>query len=103
MKTTTPKTDPITQAVTQFIASVPASKLEDKPLMQAFLNWFRSQEVSQDEMCVALCTLLGLFIGARAESKGYLGYLKAGLATYGRQLKTAAEIMVAFQNGTLEV
>src|SRR5258707_10369260 len=100
MKTTTPKTDPSTQAVTQFIASVPTSKLEGKPLMQAFLNWFRSQEVSQDEMCVALCTLLGLFIGARAESKGYL---KAGLATYGRQLKTAAEIMVAFQNGTLEV
>ena len=100
MKTTTPKTDPITQAVTQFIASVPASKLEDKPLMQAFLNWFRSQEVSQDEMCVALCTLLGLFIGARAESKGHL---KDGLATYARQLKTAAGIMAAHKDGTLKV
>ena len=42
----------------------------------------------------------GALHGARAEGKGYL---KAGLATYGRQLKTAAEIMVAFQNGTLEV
>jgi hypothetical protein len=94
------KPDPITKGVEEFIASVPASKLEDKPLMQAFLNWFRSQEVSQDEMCVALCTLLGLFIGARAESKGYL---KAGLATYGRQLKTAAGIMAAHKDGTLEV
>jgi hypothetical protein len=92
--------DPITKGVEEFIASVPASKLEDKPLMQAFLNWFRSQEVSQDEMCVALCTLLGLFIGARAESKGYL---KDGLATYVRQLKTAAGIMAAHKEGTLEV
>src|SRR5262245_59398290 len=75
-----PMDDPITKAVEEFIASVPASKLEDKPLMQAFMNWMRSQDVTQDEMCVAICTLLGLFIGARAESKSHL---KAGLATYG--------------------
>jgi hypothetical protein len=92
--------DPITKGVEEFIASVPASKLEDKPLMQAFLNWFRSQEVSQDEMCVTLCTLLGLFIGARAKSKGHL---KDGLATYVGQLKTAAGIMAAHKDGTLEV
>jgi hypothetical protein len=94
------KPDPITKGVEEFIASVPASKLEDKPLMQAFLNWFRSQEVSQDEMCIALCTLLGLFIGARAESRSHMN---TGLATYGKQLKTAAGIMMAHKDGTLEV
>ena len=80
--------DPITKAVEEFIASVPVAHLEDKPLMQAFLNWMRSQSVTQDEMCVAICTLLGLFIGMRAESKSHL---KAGLAAYGRQLKLAAD------------
>jgi hypothetical protein len=92
--------DPITKAVEEFIASVPVEHLEDKPLLIALMNWFRSQGVSQDDLAPALATLLGLFIGARAESKSHL---KAGLATYGRQLKSTAEVMMAFQDGTLEV
>ena len=82
-------TDPITKAVTELIASIPVEHLEDKPVMQAFLNWFRSQEISQDEMCVAIATLLGLFIGMRAESKAYL---KASLVSFSRQMRSAAKV-----------
>jgi hypothetical protein len=96
---TTPKADPITDAVEQLIASIPATRLEDKPLMQAFLNWCRSQEVSQDEMCMALCTLLGLFIGMRAESKADL---KAGLAIYAKQMRSAASVSMEAKEFTGE-
>jgi hypothetical protein len=83
------ETDPITQAVEELIASIPAANLQDKPVMQAFLNWFRSQEIDQVDMCVAIVTLLGLFAGMRAESKAHL---KAGLAVYARQMRSAAAV-----------
>ena len=89
MKTTTPKTDPITKAVTELIASIPVEHLEDKPVMQALLNWFRSQEINQEDMCTAIATLLGLFVGMRAESKAGL---KVGVATFSRQIRSAAAV-----------
>jgi hypothetical protein len=82
-------TDPITKAVTELIASIPVEHLEDKPVMQALLNWFRSQEINQEDMCTAIATLLGLFVGMRAESKAYL---KASLATFSRQMRSAAKV-----------
>jgi hypothetical protein len=82
-------TDPITKAVTELIASIPAEHLEDKPVMQAFLNWFRSQEINQEDMCTAIATLLGLFVGMRAESKAYL---KASLVSFSRQMRSAAKV-----------
>jgi hypothetical protein len=89
MKTTTPKTDPITKAVTELIASIPVEHLEDKPVMQAFLNWFRSQEINQEDMCTAIATLLGLFVGMRAEDGDHL---KFGLKTYAKQMRSAANV-----------
>jgi hypothetical protein len=57
--------------------------------MQAFMNWFRSQEINQEDMCTAIATLLGLFIGMRAESKAHL---KTGLASYAKQMRSAAMV-----------
>ena len=82
-------TDPITKAVTDLIASIPAENLEDKPIMQALLNWFRSQEIDQENMCLAIATLLGLFIGMRAESKAGL---KVGVAIFSKQMRLAASV-----------
>jgi len=85
----TVETDPITAAVEELIALIPAAHLEDKPVMQAFLNWFRSQEIEQEDMCTAIATLLGLFVGMRAESKAYL---KASVATFSKQMRSAAAV-----------
>src|SRR5882672_3197832 len=81
--------DPITEAVEELIASIPVEHLEDKPVMEAFLNWFRSQEVEQEDMCCAIATLLGLFVGMRAESKADV---KAGLAIFSKQMRSAASV-----------
>jgi hypothetical protein len=77
-------TDPITQAVEQFIASIPATIFEDKPVIQALLNWFRSQDVDRAHLCSAMATLLGLFVGAIAEDKADL---REGLAIYAEQIR----------------
>jgi hypothetical protein len=88
---TIPKTDPITQAVEEFIASIPADSFEDKPVMQALLNWFRSQEIDKAHMCKAFATLLGLFVGAIADDKADL---KKGVAIYAEQIRGAASLMI---------
>jgi hypothetical protein len=82
-------TDPITEAVEQFIASIPASAFEDKPVMQALLNWFRSQDVDRAHMCSVMATLLGLYIGAIAEDKADR---KKGVAIYAEQIRGAASL-----------
>jgi hypothetical protein len=65
-------TDPITEGVVKLISSIPVASLEDKPLMQAFMNWFASQNVDQADMCCAITTLLGFFIGMRSTDKADL-------------------------------
>ena len=86
---TIPKTDPITQAVEEFIASIPADSFEDKPVMQALLNWFRSQDVDRAHMSSVMATLLGLYIGAIAEDKADR---KKGVAIYAEQIRGAASL-----------
>ena len=83
------ETDPITEAVEQFIASIPASAFEDKPVLVAFLNWFRSQDIDRAHMCSAMATMLGLFVGAIAEDKADL---RKGLAIYAKQIRGAASL-----------
>jgi hypothetical protein len=88
---TTPKADPITDAVEQFIASIPASAFEDKPVLVAFLNWFRSQDIDRAHMCSAMATLLGLFIGAIAEDKADRN---KGLKIYAEQIRGTSSLMM---------
>jgi hypothetical protein len=87
---TTPKADSITEAVEQLIASVPATILEDKPVMQTFLNWCRSQDVDRAHMCSAFATMLGLFVGMIAEDKADL---KEGLKICAEQMRGAASLV----------
>jgi predicted Zn-dependent protease with MMP-like domain len=81
--------DDITQAVEELIAAMPADYLKDKALLQAFMNWFRSQEVGKELMCNTMATLLGLFIGTRADDKADL---KKGLSIYAHQIKAYAQV-----------
>jgi hypothetical protein len=89
-------TDPITQAVEQFIASIPATDFEDKPVLQVLLNWFRSQDVDRAHMCSAFATMLGLFVGMIAEDKADL---KKGLAIYAAQIRGVAAVSVSAKKG----
>jgi hypothetical protein len=93
---TTPKADPITQAVEQLIASIPASAFEDKPVMLAFLNWCRSQDVDRAHMCSVFATLLGFYVGMIAEDKADL---KKGVAIYAAQIRGAAAVSVSGKKG----
>jgi len=86
--------DPITDAVEQFIASIPAATLQDKPVLQALLNWFRSQDVDRADMCSAMATLLGLYIGARAKDKAHRN---TGVAIYAKQIRGTASLVEAKQ------
>jgi hypothetical protein len=81
--------DPITNAVGKLIASIPVEDLEDKQLMQAFLTWFVSLDIGEEEMCSAIVTLVGLFVGMMAESPAHL---KKGLAIYTRMMRHAADL-----------
>ena len=84
---TTPKADPITDAVEQFIASIPTDSFGDKPVLQALLNWFRSQDIERDQRCSVMATLLGLYISARAENKAHRN---KGVAIYAEQIRGVA-------------
>jgi hypothetical protein len=81
--------DPITEAVVKMISSIPVADLEDKPLMLAFLNWFASQDVEQEDMCCAITTLLGLFIGMRSTSQADM---KERSAIFAKQMRSAAAV-----------
>ena len=82
-------TDPITQAVEQFIASIPAADFEDKPVLQALLNWFRSQDVDRAHLCSAMATLLCMFVCMVAEDKADM---KEGVSIYAKQIRAVASV-----------
>jgi hypothetical protein len=82
-------TDPIMEAVEQFIASIPTDSFEDKPVMLAFLNWCRSQDIDRAQMCSVMATLLGLIIGAVAEDKAHRN---KGVKIYAEQIRGAASL-----------
>jgi hypothetical protein len=89
-------TDPIIQTVEQFIAAIPTADYERKPLLLALMNWFQSQDVPRDELCSALATLLGMFIGARAKNEKHM---RKGLSIYAEKVRGTAEMVMECKDG----
>jgi len=83
-------------AIERLLANNP---LEDSPVLLALLNWCRSQEIDPDEIPVSIATLLGLFIGMRAEDGDHL---KVGLKTYAKQMRSAANVSMEYKELTGE-
>ena len=92
----TDEVDPIIEAVEKFVASIPAADFEAKPLMLAFLNWFRSQDIDRADMCSAMATLVGMFVGMIADDAKDL---EKGLAIYARQIRGTADVVVKCRDG----
>ena len=64
--------------------------------MLAFLNWFRSQEIDRADVCSSMATLLGFFVGMKADDQPDI---EVGVAIYADHIRDAADVVMEYKDG----